>query len=185
MKKKVLLHICCGICAASSINALKSKGYLVSGFFYNPNIQPQKEYLLRRQEAKKITDFQKIELISSHYSLDKWKDLCAPLQNEQEGGMRCNLCFRLRLEQTKEVAKNKGFDYFTSTLTISPHKNSQKILKIGEKIGGDKFLPIDFKKKDGFKKAIEISKKLNLYRQSYCGCIYSLRDRKKIEVRKK
>ncbi len=179
MKKKILLHICCGICAADSIKRLKKEGYSVSGYFYNPNIYPYQEYLRRGKEAKKIAKFYKIKLIESDYDSDKWQKKCAKFSNEKEGGMRCNLCFALRLQKTCQEAIFKKIDYFTTTLTISPHKNSQKIFKIGEKVGGDKFLKIDFKKKDGFKKAIEISKKLNLYRQNYCGCIYSLRDKGK------
>ncbi|MFO8052687.1 MAG: epoxyqueuosine reductase QueH [Candidatus Omnitrophota bacterium] len=182
--KKVLLHICCGVCAGHAIEELQARGYLVSGYFYNPNIHPYKEYLLRKKEVKRIADFYKIKVISPNYQLDKWKKKCDKFKDEKEGGVRCDACFKLRLEESYKKAKNGNCDYFTTTLTISPHKNSQKIFKIGKKIGKDKFLAIDFKKKNGFKKAIEISKKLNLYRQNYCGCIYSLRDREnKIEGR--
>lgn len=175
--KKVLLHICCGVCASYAIEELQTRGYLVSGYFYNPNIHPYKEYLLRKKEAEKIANFYKIKMIKEDYELNKWKDTCDEFSQEKEGGRRCNLCFRLRLEKTYKVAEENNFAGFTSTLTISPYKNSQKIFKIGEEIGGDKFLKIDFKKKDGFKKTIEISKNLNLYRQNYCGCIYSLRNK--------
>jgi predicted adenine nucleotide alpha hydrolase (AANH) superfamily ATPase len=183
--KKILLHICCGVCAGGAIEKLQARGYLVSGYFYNPNIHPYKEYLLRKKEAEKIANLYKIKIIEDDYELNKWKDTCSEFSREKEGGKRCNLCFKLRLEKTYQAAQENNFAGFTSTLTISPHKNSRRIFEIGEEIGGDKFLKIDFKKKDGFKKAVTISKKLNLYRQSYCGCIYSLRDKdKKLEDRK-
>jgi predicted adenine nucleotide alpha hydrolase (AANH) superfamily ATPase len=182
--KKVLLHICCGVCASAPIEKLKSNGYSVVGFFYNPNIHPHKEYLHRKNETEKIAKLYDIKIIEGNYELNRWKDSCDQFRQEKEGGKRCTLCFKLRLEKTYQLTQENNFDYFTSTLTISPHKNSQKIFQIGEKIGGDQFLKIDFKKKNGFKKAIEISKKLDLYRQNYCGCIYSLLDReKKIENR--
>ncbi|MCF7875024.1 MAG: epoxyqueuosine reductase QueH [Candidatus Omnitrophica bacterium] len=177
MKNKVLLHICCGVCASHAIEALQSKGYLVSGYFYNPNIYPYKEYCLRKQAAQKIAKFYKIELLSSGYDLSRWKKNCAIFKDEKEGGRRCDACFQLRLGETYKKAKDNNLDYFTTTLTISPHKQSQTIFKIGKNLAEDNFLEIDFKKKDGFKKALEISKKLNLYRQNYCGCAYSLQDR--------
>lgn len=179
MKNKVLLHICCGVCASHAIEALQSSGYLVSGYFYNPNIYPYKEYFLRKQAAQKIAKFYKIKLFNSSYDLTRWEKNCAIFKDEKEGGLRCNACFQLRLEETYKKAKDNNFDYFTTTLTISPHKQSKTIFEIGKNLAEDNFLEIDFKKKDGFKKALEISKKLNLYRQNYCGCVYSLRDRKK------
>ncbi|MCF7887060.1 MAG: epoxyqueuosine reductase QueH [Candidatus Omnitrophica bacterium] len=183
--KKVLLHICCGVCASHAIEELQTRGYLVSGYFYNPNIFPYKEYLLRKKEVERIAAFYKIKINYSGYKLDKWKKECDKFKDEKEGGARCNVCFKLRLEETYKKTKNDNFNYFTTTLTISSHKNSQRIFEIGKEIGEDRFLAINFKKKDGFKKAVEISKKLNLYRQNYCGCIYSLRDReKRVEDRK-
>ncbi|MCF7869753.1 MAG: epoxyqueuosine reductase QueH [Candidatus Omnitrophica bacterium] len=178
-EKKALLHICCGVCASYAIEALSSKGYSVTGYFYNPNIYPYKEYLLREQETKKIAKFYKIKLLNSNCDFTRWEKNCAMFKDEKEGGARCNACFKLRLKETYKKTKNDNFNYFTTTLTISSHKNSQRIFKIGKEIGDNRFLAIDFKKKDGFKKAVEISKKLNLYRQNYCGCIYSLRDREK------
>ncbi|MCF7873721.1 MAG: epoxyqueuosine reductase QueH [Candidatus Omnitrophica bacterium] len=179
MQKKLLLHICCGVCACHAIKLLESERYSVTGFFYNPNIHPYKEYLRRKKETEKIAKLYNIKIIEGNYELNRWKDSCDQFRQEKEGGKRCNLCFKLRLEKTYQLTQENNFDYFTSTLTISPHKNSQKIFQIGENIGGNQFLNIDFKKKDGFKKTIEQAKKLNLYRQNYCGCIYSLRDRKK------
>lgn len=174
MSKKILLHVCCGICALGAIEKLKSRGFSVFGYFYNPNIYLYAEYLRRRRTIKKFNNFYQIEFLKSDYNPDDWQKKCGKLRREKEGGKRCSLCFRLRLKQTQEIAVTNNFDYFTTTLTLSPHKNSQKIFEIGEEIGKGKFLKIDFKKEEGFKKTLSKAKKLNLYRQNYCGCIYSL-----------
>ncbi len=170
MNNKVLLHICCGTCAAYAIEKLKSEQFQVFGYFYNPNVYPYSEYLRREKTTKKISQHYRIDLFKSKYDTAKWRKKCEKIKFEKEGGSRCLACFRLRLEQTKRKAKSKKFDYFTTTLTISPHKSSQEIFEIGARTGGDQFLKIDFKKKDGFKKTIDTAKKLELYRQNYCGC---------------
>lgn len=179
MDRKVLLHICCGVCALYSIEKLKIKGFSVTGYFYNPNIYPNSEYLRRKTQAEKIADLDKIALITPSYAPQEWKKRCAGLKKEKEKGERCRLCFQLRLSQTKKAAEKGKYDYFTSTLTISPHKNSQMVFEAGQAAGGDRFLKIDFKKENGFKKTTEKAKELNLYRQNYCGCIYSLPDKKR------
>lgn len=174
--KKVLLHICCGVCAFASIERLKQERFLPQGLFFNPNIQPQDEYSKRKDAAAKVAQLTDIDFIDAEYSVDDWQKATQAYAGEAEGGKRCDICFEIRLQKAFEVAQAQGFDYFTTTLTISPHKKSEKIFEIGKKIGGDKFLPINFKKQDGFKKSIEAAKKLNLYRQNYCGCIYSLQN---------
>ncbi len=171
--KKVLLHVCCGVCAYASIERLKKEDFLPKALFFNPNIQPEDEYQKRKISAVKVAQLTDIDFIDTEYSVDDWQKACQAYAEEAEGGRRCDICFEIRLEKAFEVAQAQGFDYFTTTLTISPHKKSQKIFEIGKKIGGDKFLPINFKKQEGFKKSIEAAKKFNLYRQDYCGCLYS------------
>ncbi|OPX30955.1 MAG: hypothetical protein B1H08_00290 [Candidatus Omnitrophica bacterium 4484_171] len=172
---KVLLHICCGVCAFASIERLKGEGYTVKGFFYNPNIHPSGEYEKRREVLNIVRDSTGIEIIEGGYDPREWFALCEHLKDEPEGGARCSICYRMRLKETFLLSKKLKFDYFTTTLTISPHKKSRVIFDIGSQIGGDDFLAIDFKKKDGFKRTNELARKYNVYRQNYCGCVYSLR----------
>lgn len=172
---KVLLHICCAVCASFSIEKLRQEGCDLNGYFYNPNIQPEEEYLKRLKETEKLAERQKLPLIVGDYEVDKWRLWIKDLEDEPEGGRRCGRCFALRLEETLKKAKEKAFDAFTTTLTISPHKNSQAINEIGQKAGGNLFLARDFKKQDGFKRTQELARQHNIYRQHYCGCIYSLR----------
>jgi len=169
----VLLHICCGVCAFYPIERLKEEGFCVVGFFFNPNIHPESEYLKRKQVSEKVAKLTSIEITKGEYEPKIWLDACRDYEDEPEGHKRCFLCYELRLKKTLEVCKEKKFNCFATTLTVSPHKNSKAIIETGESIGGDYFLPVDFKKRDGFKKTIELSKKFNLYRQSYCGCVYS------------
>ena len=177
--KKVLLHICCGVCAFASIERLKNEGYEVTGFFYNPNIHPLGEYKRRREVLSVVRESSGIEIIEGEYIPKEWFALCRHLKDEPEGGARCSICYGMRLKKTFSLSRELGFDYFTTTLTISPHKKSKVIFDIGKNIGGDKFLAIDFKKKDGFKRTNEIAKKYNVYRQNYCGCVYSLIERRR------
>ena len=173
MKPKILLHVCCAPCSTQSIEELK-KDYDVTLFFYNPNIHPKKEYEKRLNEAKKISKILDLPLIEGGYDKEAWLEAVKGFENEPETGKRCNICYEFRLNKSAQESKNEKFDFFTTTLTISPHKNSEVINEIGSKIN-HKFLKKNFKKKDGFRKSIELSKKHNLYRQNYCGCIYSLR----------
>ena len=177
--KKVLLHICCGVCALSAIEKLKKDGYLVEGLFFNPNIYPEAEYILRRKTAQKAASIGQIKMKEAKYDLPLWFNVCGQYRHEPEGGARCNLCYELRLKKTFQAAKREGFDLFTTTLTISPHKNSKAISEVGKKIDPDVFLEVDFKKDGGFAQTMELAKKHDLYRQKYCGCIYS----KKVESR--
>ncbi len=170
---KVLLHICCAVCATASIERLREEGNSVSGYFYNPNIHPQSEYLNRLKETKNLASKIGLSLIVGEYRVEDWFGPAKGLEDEPEGGRRCAVCFRLRLSQTCRLARQNGFDGFTTTLTVSPHKNSKTINNIGREIGGPFFLERDFKKREGFKKATTLSKKYGLYHQNYCGCIFS------------
>ena len=172
---KVVLHICCGVCAAGVIERLVSEGHQITGLFYNPNIHPLAEYNLRLEAAQRVASEMNFPLQTLPYLPKKWFELASSLENEPEGGRRCEICFRLRLEQTYLYMKECGGDSFTTTLTVSPHKSVETINRIGQDIGKWKFLGRDFKKKDGFSRAVEMAKKWSLYRQSYCGCIYSMR----------
>jgi len=173
--KSVLLHICCGVCAFACIESLQSQGFTVRGLFFNPNIHPQEEYLKRSAAAARIADVTGIKTEEGPYVPKFWQDACAAYKDEREGGRRCRRCYELRLARTLSVCRKQNFDYFTSTLTVSPHKDSRVIFEIGERLDKDKFLACDFKKKDGFKKTIQAARKFNLYRQKYCGCVYSIK----------
>jgi epoxyqueuosine reductase len=174
-KPKLLLHICCAGCGIYVSKELK-KDYKVSLYFYNPNIFPKKEYEIREKEAVKIAKTNKIKLYKEEYNHKNWLKLIKGREKDKEKGKRCEICYKDRLEKTAFFAEKNNFDFFTTTLTVSPHKDAVKIIKIGKKLGkkyGVIFLDKDFKKKDGFKKASALSKKLNLYRQNYCGCEFS------------
>jgi predicted adenine nucleotide alpha hydrolase (AANH) superfamily ATPase len=172
---KVVLHICCGVCAAGSVEALGREGHDVLGFFYNPNIHPAEEYQKRLDVAYKVAKELKFPLEAGDYIPEEWFSLTSSLKDEPEGGRRCQVCYRLRLQKAYDYMTACGADAFTTTLTISPHKSAQVINSIGQEIGGAKFLIRDFKKKDGFKRAVQLAKKWDLYRQHYCGCIFSMR----------
>ncbi len=173
---KILLHICCGVCATSVVERLKSEGNKVVGIFYNPNIYPKEEYQKRLDDTKKIAKKMNFKLIESEYNSKKWFKLTEKNKDDPEGGQRCAICFEMRLKYVwNYFKKSKDFDKFTTTLSVSPHKDSKVINKLGEKIGKNKFIQANFKKKDGFLQAIKLSKQWNLYRQNYCGCIYSMK----------
>jgi predicted adenine nucleotide alpha hydrolase (AANH) superfamily ATPase len=173
---RLLLHICCAPDATHPLQVLK--GYEVDGFFYNPNIYPREEYEKRLEEMRRLSRLWKLRLYEGEYDQEKWFSLTEEYKGEPEGGRRCEACFRMRLERTAQLAKERGYDLFGVTLTISPHKNSDMINEVGKEIGEKydiPFLEVDFKKKDGFKKSVELSRELGLYRQNYCGCKYSMR----------
>jgi len=177
-KKKILLHVCCANCGTVPIETLKHK-YSLTLFWYNPNIYPQNEYEKRLVDVKKLAKIYNLDLIINSNGFKKWNKLVKGLEKEPEQGKRCDVCFRMRMKKTAEIAKKKGFDFFTTTLTMGPQKKAKIINQIGKelenkyKIG---FYSADFKKKDGFKKSLQLSKKYNFYRQNYCGCIYSIRE---------
>lgn len=171
---KVLLHICCGVCASAVVERLLCEGHSVTGFFYNPNIHPVDEYEKRLEAARKVSERYGFELLEGIYDREKWFEKAKGLEYEPEGGARCSVCIEMRLKKTYEYMKQKMFDLFTTTLTVSPHKDPEQINSIGRSIGGERFICADFKKKGGFQKAMELAKELDLYKQRYCGCIYSL-----------
>jgi len=186
-RPKLFLHSCCGPCSSYVLDYL-NKYFSITVFFYNPNIFPYEEYDKRLSEQKKLIDkinnengFKKsdcgfIFLENIPYDHDSFLEQVSGLETEREGGLRCEKCFEMRLKKTAELAKEKGMDYFCTTLSVSPHKNAFLINKIGEEEQNSvKWLFSDFKKKDGYKKSIEFSKKYDLYRQNYCGCEFSLR----------
>ena len=173
--KKVLVHICCGICAGYSLARLKADGFKVMGFFYNPNIQPEEEYFKRLDVAARSSNISHYELIVGSYDLESWSAAVEGLEHEPEGGRRCSICYKVRLQRTFLKAQELGISHIASTLSISPHKNTQEINRIGKEIAGDSFLEYDFKKDDGFKTTMAFSKFHALERQNYCGCIFSRR----------
>lgn len=176
---RLLLHSCCAPCSSRCIEFL-SRYFYVTVFYYNPNISYEEEYRKRVEEQIRfIREYPakyKVDFIEGDYETHKFYETVKGLENCREGGERCFKCYRLRLEKTAKLAKEKGFDYFTTTLTISPLKNSLKLNEIGLELGKQyevEYLLSDFKKKEGYKRSIELSKEYNLYRQNYCGCIYS------------
>ena len=173
----ILLHSCCGPCSTTVLTFLVTY-FDITVFYYNPNIEPRAEYEKRKQEQIRfIQEFnnEHITFLDCDYANQDFRKQVVGLEQEKEGGARCAVCFKLRLEETARLAKKLNFDYFGTTLTVSPHKNSQIINEIGallETEYGVKYLYSDFKKKDGYKKSIELSKQYHLYRQDYCGCLF-------------
>ncbi len=177
-KDKIVLHACCAICSGYPVSFLQDAGYQVIVYFYNPNIYPDTEYQKRLEAERILCKHFECELVEADYCPDEFYEAAKGLENEPERGKRCDKCFELRLKKTAEFAKSRGIESFTTSIVISPHKNFQKLSEIGEKIAQDEglnFLAIDFKKKDGFLKTNKISRELELYRQNYCGCKFSLR----------
>ena len=172
---KLLLHSCCGPCSSSVIERLRDY-FDITVIYYNPNIEPKEEYEKRKSEQLRLLNELGIKFMDIDYLNNEYREKVKGYENEPENGLRCPLCFELRLDKTASKAKENNFDYFGTTLTVSPHKNSKIINEIGLKLEekyGVKFLLSDFKKEDGYKRSIELSKKYDLYRQDYCGCLYS------------
>ena len=183
--KKILLHSCCAPCSSYVITFL-SNYFDITILYYNPNISPKEEYIKRKNEQikliKSLKTKNKLDFLDCDYDNDIYNTKIKGFEECPEGGNRCHICFNLRLEKTAILAKELNYDYFCSTLTVSPHKNSKIINEIGyniSKIYNIKWLYSDFKKNEGFKQSIELSKKYNLYRQDYCGCIYSKKNKRK------
>ena len=183
---RLLLHSCCAPCSSYVLEYL-SNVFEITVFYYNPNIYPDDEYFKRLKEQKNfiketgenklVKDQHKIEFFEENYNQSDFYNIVRGLESKPEGGERCFKCFELRMEKAAEFAKKNNFDYFTTTLSISPHKNSQVLNQIGfqlEKKYGVKYLYSDFKKKNGFKRSIELSNIYKFYRQTYCGCIFSI-----------
>ena len=198
---KLLLHACCAPCSSYCLEYLREY-FDVTVFFYNPNITEEAEYRKRVIEEKRLIEeynrqveeknfegmnsdekARKIEIIEGEYVPKDFYDAARGYEDCKEGGERCRKCFELRLNETARVARERGFDFFTTTLTISPLKNADVLNEVGREAGGDMFLPSDFKKKNGYKRSIELSKMFDLYRQDFCGCSFSKaqREREKSE----
>ena len=182
-KPTVLLHACCGPCSTACVERLVSD-YSVTLYYYNPNISDKDEYLLRRntllQFLKAFNEEHKdefvVNFIEGPYEPEKYLCKAEPLKNEPEGGKRCDICFSMRLTETARKAGELSMDYFTTTMSVSPHKNYDKIKTLGlilEEDSSSKFLDIDFKKKNGFARSVEMSKEYGLYRQNFCGCEFA------------
>jgi len=172
---KMLMHVCCATCAGYPIQLL-SEDYNITMFFFNPNIQPLEEYQRRLNNVERLSEISGIPLIAGPYDPEIWLKQVEGLEDEPEGGKRCNICFDVRLGKTADMARDKKMDIFSTTLSISPHKNVNVINGIGKALSvnaGIKYYTADLKKKDGFKKANEISRSYGFYRQKYCGCVYS------------
>ena len=186
---KLLLHSCCAPCSSYVLEYL-SEFFEITVFYYNPNIFPEGEYTKRILEQQTLihdmpTKYP-VSFLAGAYDSDKFYAMAKGMENLKEGGARCFGCYALRLEETAKLAKEGEFAYFTTTLTISPLKNAEKLNEIGNKLAdkyGIAYLPSDFKKKNGYKRSIELSKEYGLYRQDYCGCEFSQRDRIKNEER--
>lgn len=183
--KTLLLHSCCAPCSSYVLKYL-SEWFKITVLYFNPNISPREEYDKRVEEQKRLINSMSfknpVEFLEGRYEPLEFYELVKGLENEPEGGRRCFVCYEYRLREAAKYARELGFDFFTTTLSISPLKNADKINEIGERLGaeyGIKHLPSDFKKKDGYKQSIELSKEYELYRQNFCGCIFSKREEQK------
>lgn len=184
---RLLLHSCCAPCSSYVLEYL-SEYFEITVFYYNPNIYPDAEYEKRVEEQRMLTDSlparYPISFIAGRYDKERFYEAAEGYEQEREGGERCFRCYELRLREAAEAARDDGFDYFTTTLSISPLKNAEKLNAIGEQLAqeyGLAYLPSDFKKKNGYKRSTELSKEYGLYRQDYCGCVYSFQERRRQE----
>ncbi len=183
----LLLHSCCAPCSSYVLEYL-SRYFRITVFYYNPNIYPEDEYAKRTLEQQKLIREMKLKypvsFLEGRYDRQEFFHVAEGMEDAREGGPRCMKCYALRLEETARTARDKGFDFFTTTLSISPMKNAQKLNEIGQKTGekyGVDYLVSDFKKKNGYKRSIELSREFGLYRQDYCGCEFSLAERRERE----
>ena len=178
-KPRLLLQSCCGPCSSYVLEAL-TPYFRVTVLYYNPNIQPREEYDRRLETQRKIIaalpTATPVEILECEYDGEAYDAAVRGLEDEPEGGARCSVCFALRLEETARRASELGYDWFCTTLTVSPHKDAGRLNAIGTAMGeryGVPFLPSDFKKREGYKRSILLSKEYDLYRQDYCGCFFS------------
>lgn len=177
--KKLLMHSCCAPCASEVMEALKFAEIDTTIFFYNPNIHPNEEYLLRKEENIRFAQKLGMDFIDADYDKDRWFDLTKGQENEPERGARCTTCFDMRFETTAAYAKNNNFDIISSTLGISRWKDMEQINDCGKRSGDKHDIPywdFNWRKKGGSSRMLEISKMESFYQQEYCGCVYSLRD---------
>ena len=171
-RPSLLLHCCCAPCASACLELLTTK-FNVTCYYYNPNITSIEEYNKRKAELIKLTKIFNVNLICEDFNPEPFYSIVKGHEQDAEGGARCEFCIAERLKKTRNLASEGGYNYWATTLTISPHKNSQFINQTGIKLAGN-YLPADFKKNNGFKRSIELCEKYNIYRQTYCGCEFSL-----------
>ena len=176
-KPALLLHSCCGPCSSAVLERLR-ENFRITVLYYNPNIEPESEYLHRKSEQERLLSIlgDEIGWLPCEYDHGAFEAFAPSLAEEPEGGKRCLACFALRLNETAEQAKRHGFEYFTTTLSVSPHKNAENVNRAGEEAAarhGVKYLYADFKKKNGYLRSLQLSAEYGLYRQDYCGCLYS------------
>lgn len=182
---KLLIHSCCAPCSSYVLEYL-SNYFEITVLYYNPNIYPEDEYFKREAEQElfinRLPTKNKVTFMKAEFEPKQFYDAVKGLEQCAEGGDRCRVCFNLRLERAAQTAKENGFDFFATTLSISPLKNSDVLNEIGEQVAkkyGVRHLPSDFKKKNGYKRSVELSKEYGIYRQDYCGCVFSKREREK------
>lgn len=182
---RLLLHSCCAPCSSYVLEYL-SDYFEITVFYYNPNIFPENEYTKRILEQQMLIRDMKVKhpvsFVAGNYDRERFYEIARGIEHLKEGGERCFKCYELRLEEAARIALEGEFDYFTTTLSISPMKNAEKLNEIGNRIGkkyGVQYLQSDFKKKNGYRRSIELSRTYGLYRQDYCGCEFSFRDRQK------
>lgn len=170
-KPKLLLHACCAPCSSAVLEKLKDY-FEITIFYYNPNIMPKEEFEKRKAEFEKLKAICDFKFVAPAYNNDAFLQIAKGMESEIEGGARCRACIAHRISETKKFADENGFDFFCSTLSISPHKNADYINIAGFSLenGKTKWLPNDFKKENGFLRSTQLCKELNIYRQSYCGC---------------
>ena len=188
---RLLLHSCCAPCSSYVLEYL-SNYFEITVFYYNPNIYPETEYTKRILEQQKLIDDMNfkhpVSFVAGEYEKEKFYEMARGLEEVKEGGSRCMKCYELRLRETAEIAKAGEYDYFTTTLSISPLKNASKLNEIGQRLAkeyGVEYLISDFKKKNGYKRSVELSHEYGMYRQDYCGCIFSKCEREQANEEKK
>lgn len=179
---RLLLHSCCAPCSSYVLEYL-SQYFAITLLYYNPNIFPEEEYRKRVEEQKRLIAAlpvkHPVSFVEGHYQPEEFFAIAKGLEDIPEGGERCRKCFRLRLEETAKLAAEGGYDYYTTTLSISPLKNAQALNEIGQELAAVyevPYLPSDFKKRGGYQRSIELSREYELYRQNFCGCVYSMRE---------
>lgn len=184
----LLLHSCCGPCSTHCIHCL-SEYFRVTVYYYNPNIYPPKEYRMRADEqarfVREFTARYPLEFVEGEYDSERFYRMARGMEELPEGGGRCFACYELRMRSAAEYAAEHGFDFFTTTLSVSPLKNAEKLNEIGARLEREysplRYLYSDFKKKDGYKRSCELSREYGMYRQDYCGCVFSMRERRDTE----
>lgn len=188
---RLLLHSCCAPCSSYVLEYLSNYFY-ITVFYYNPNIYPDEEYQKRVREQQRFIESlptkYPIDFVEGDFEKDLFFEKIKGLEQEPEGGRRCEVCFRLRLEKTAALAKEMGMDYFTTTLSISPLKNAKLLNEIGQKLAEEyrvDYLVSDFKKRNGYKRSVELSGEYGMYRQDYCGCVFSYQERQRQKEERK